>query len=113
MNKFKIEYISDNRAWSFCPFHDDKARPNLSISLDKEYYGRFKCWACSKEGNLTDKQMKELNLSKKNKRLKPISINWEALAQEYVEDNNVYGKLQALWNVKRASLLQFSCGWDG
>ena len=113
MIKFKIEYVSDNRAWSFCPFHDDRTRPNLSISLDKEYYGRFKCWACSKEGNLTDKQMKELNLSKKKKRLKPTSINWEGLTELYNSDLYKEARLQKLWNVSSNSLLQFRVGWDG
>ena len=113
MIKFKIEHISDNRAWSLCPYHDDTVRPNLSISLDKEYYGRFKCWACGKEGNLTDKQMEELNLSKKKKRLKPISINWERLTQEYALYSDKWRELQELWDVRNTALLQFRCGWDG
>lgn len=114
--KLKIEYISGSRAWSYCCFHDDKTRPNLSISLDKEYYGRFKCWCCGKEGNLTEKQMKELNLSKKKKRTKPISINWEGLTQEYISFGYAFDKfykLQELWDVAKDSLLQFHCGWNG
>lgn len=113
INKFKIEYVSGNRAWSYCCFHDDKSRPNLSISLDKEYYGRFKCWACGKEGNLTDKQMKELNLGNKKKRIKPTYINWEGLAAQYNSELRGGNKLQKLWDVSSDALLQFIVGWDG
>ncbi len=57
--------------------------------------------------------MEELELSKKKKRIKPISINWESLTHEYTLYNDKWRELQELWNVRNDSLLEFSCGFDG
>ena len=59
--------------------------------------------------------MKELNLSKKKKRLKPISINWEGLTDKYRTQTTegISNKLSRLWGVSRLSLCQFGRGWDG
>lgn len=61
--QLNIVLSEHNRAWSFCPHHLDAIRPNLSISLLDKYYGRWKCWACGKDGVLSKEQMAELNLS--------------------------------------------------
>ena len=60
LNIVSVEY---DKAWSYCCFHKDTIRPNLSISLLDKYYGRYKCWACPAEGYLTKEQMGKLNLS--------------------------------------------------
>lgn len=114
MRKFKIQYISGNRAWCFCCFHKDNKRPNLCISLDEQYYGRYLCWACGAKGKLTTEQMKGLELAKK-KRIKPISINWEKLTEEYCSQitEGTSNKLSRLWDVSRLSQCQFRRGWDG
>lgn len=113
MINFKVQYISGDRAWCYCLWHKDKSRPNLSISLDEKYYGSYKCWACNKKGVLTDKQMKELNLSKKKKRDKPTPINWEGLTELYSSGMSGEFRLQKLWDVSSDSLLQFKLGFDG
>jgi hypothetical protein len=61
--QLKIVSVEYDKAWSYCIYHKDTVRPNLSISLLDRYYGRYKCWACSAEGNLTKEQMSKLNLS--------------------------------------------------
>jgi len=116
MNNIKIKYISGNRAWAFCIWHDDRTTPNLCISLDPQYYGRYKCWACGKEGKLTRKQMESLNLTKKEKRQKPISIDWNKLTKYYfdVYRPSVEGAaISNAWSVRGDNLTDFMCGWDG
>ncbi len=113
----KIEFSNNKRAWCYCPHHEDKERPNLSITLTDDYYGHYKCWACGKFGILSDKQMEELELSKK-KRTKPVNINWRALYEEYeaalkhkyplFEDS-----LAQQWGVGKKSLSYFNIGFDG
>lgn len=61
--QLKIVLCEHNKVWSYCCFHKDTVRPNLSISLLDKYYGRYKCWACPAEGYLTKEQMSKLNLS--------------------------------------------------
>lgn len=109
---FKVEYISGNRAWCFCPYHNDVKRPNVSITLTKDYYGRWFCWACGEKGNLTEKQMEELNLSKKEKRIKPISIDWGELSALYsrVKPAEHIVALSKKWNVENKSLFDFGVG---
>ena len=112
---FKIQYISGNRAWCYCLFHKDNKRPNLCISLDEQYYGKYLCWACGAKGKLSNKQMEELVLSKKKRRTKPVPINWESLSQKYFKNLGVIDtiKLMNLWDVESSALHQFRAGWDG
>jgi len=58
----KVEFIDNNRAWSFCPQHKDTKRPNLSITLKGRHAGRYKCWACGFSGKLTKAQIKDLDI---------------------------------------------------
>lgn len=60
--RLNIVLVEHNKVWSLCPYHKDINRPNLSISLSDKYYGRWKCWACNRNGCLTKQQMGELNL---------------------------------------------------
>ena len=53
-----------NRVWCYCIYHKDTVRPNLSISLLDKYYGKCKCWACGKGGQLSYAQMDKLLLSR-------------------------------------------------
>ncbi len=61
--QLNIISVEHDKVWSYCPYHKDTIRPNLSISLLDKYYGRYKCWACPAEGYLTKEQMNKLNLS--------------------------------------------------
>lgn len=112
--QLKIVSTEPTMVWSYCCFHKDTERPNLSISLLDDYYGRYKCWACGKEGRLSTKQMKGLAVSKK-KRIKPISIDWNRLTEEYFKRLSVINniKLLDLWNINSNSIWQFRGGWDG
>lgn len=61
--QLNIVYVEHDKVWSLCPCHKDINRPNLSISLLDRYYGRWKCWACGRNGCLSKEQMGRLNLS--------------------------------------------------
>lgn len=60
--QLNIAFTEHDKAWSYCAYHKDINRPNLSISLLDKYYGRWKCWACGRNGCLTKEQMSKLNL---------------------------------------------------
>ncbi len=61
--QLNIVLTEHDKVWTYCVYHNDTVRPNLSISLLDKYYGRYKCWACGRNGCLTKQQMGELNLS--------------------------------------------------
>jgi len=61
--QLKIVHCEHDKVWAYCFFHKDVIRPNLSISLLDKYYGKYKCWACGKEGYLSKEQMNKLSLS--------------------------------------------------
>jgi len=61
--KLNIVYTERDLVWAYCPYHKDIYRPNLSISMLDKYYGRYKCWACGRDGCLSKEQMNKLNLS--------------------------------------------------
>jgi len=117
LNIIRVEH---DRVWSYCCFHKDTIRPNLSISLLDRYYGKYKCWACSKEGYLTNEQMNKLNLSElviyKNDR-----HNLHTLWRQFTD--NCYNNLQKFpllklglakeLNVSTDSLDEWLVGYDG
>lgn len=113
--QLKVVLCEHDKVWSYCPYHKDTIRPNLSISLLDKYYGRYKCWACSAEGYLSKEQIESLNMPKKKKRDKPIAINWASLTLSYY--NNYRPAIEGviiteLWNVCGDSLSVFNVGWD-
>ncbi len=61
--QLNILLTEHDKVWAYCIYHKDVLRPNLSISLLDKYYGRYKCWACGRNGCLTKEQMNKLNLS--------------------------------------------------
>lgn len=117
MDKLKVVYSNNKRAWCFCPKHKDIHTPNLSITLTDDYYGYAKCWACGWEYIFSSEQIKELNLSKE-KRKKPVPIDWVALTNTYCRDlTEVYllfkDVLPRQWNVHTRVLNRFRIGFDG
>jgi hypothetical protein len=38
----------------FCPFHDDRHTPNLSLFRGTDGKERFRCWACGAQGDALD-----------------------------------------------------------
>ncbi len=50
--KIEVEAKKAGKEWkAFCPFHDDKKTPNLSINDTKEG-GIYYCFACGASGHL-------------------------------------------------------------
>ena len=119
MIKLKVEYVSNNRAWCCCPWHDDVYRPNLSITLTKDYYGRYKCWACNKTGKLSKKEMENLNLCEYEsyKNNGNYTIRWGSLVSDYVSNLNRLPLIKtALINslgVGGSCFCRWSIGYDG
>lgn len=119
MINLKVEYISGNRAWCCCPWHDDVYRPNLSITLTKDYYGRYKCWACGKIGRLSKKQMVSLNLSEHEsyKDCNNYKVRWGSLVNDYVNALNRLPLIKtALINslgVSDSCFALWNIGYDG
>lgn len=117
--QLNIVSVEHDKVWSYCVYHKDTTRPNLSISLLDKYYGRYKCWACPAEGYLTKEQMSKLNLSHtvyKNDR-----YNLHTLWCQFAESchNNLQkfpllklGLAKEL-NVSTRSLDDWSVGYDG
>lgn len=117
LNIVSVEY---NKVWSYCCYHKDTVRPNLSISLLDKYYGKCKCWACGKGGQLSYIQMDKLLLSRsvvyKNNKDK-LSTRWKQFTE------SCYDNLQKLpllklglakeLNINTKSLDKWQVGYDG
>jgi len=118
--KLNIKFIDSDNAWSYCPFHNDTIRPNFSISLREKYYGRYKCWACGKDGLLNNTQMALLNLSD-SIRYKNYSQKSATKWQEFVYScyNNLKRRpllkleLTKQLNISTKSLDRWLVGYDG
>lgn len=115
MRNFKVEYKNYRYATGFCPHHDDTNTPNLKITLQGEYRGAWRCWACGKYGVLTEEQMKKLDLDgdKMQGTKKPNSIDWGALVTLYLENEFVSKKADTLLKEWRVDKINLNMGWDG
>ena len=110
----KIIYQNLNKIITYCPFHNDKGRPNLHITLNDPYYGHYRCFACGKHGVLNSGQLKRLKImKKKRKRDKPVSPDWKSLAVEYFMAGTAESGLAKEWGVKVDTVRDYLCGWDG
>lgn len=118
--QLNIAYAEHDKVWLYCPFHKDTIRPNLSISLLDRYYGRYKCWACNKEGKLNDTQMALLNLSNfvvyKNDRYS-ISTRWRQFTKSCYDNLQKFPLLKLglakQLNISTESLDDWLVGYDG
>lgn len=117
--KLNIVTADHDLVWCYCPFHKDIRRPNLSISLADEYYGKYKCWACGKEGRLTNTQMSLLKLSnipyKNNK--EHLLTRWKSFSKDCYNNLQKFpliklGLAKEL-NVSTKSLDDWLVGFDG
>jgi len=119
--QLNIIYTEHDKIWSCCPYHKDINRPNLSISLLDRYYGRYKCWACGRDGVLTKEQMDKLNplypigIHKNDK--DKLQTRWKQFA-ESCHDNLQRFPLLKLGlakelNISTRSLDDWSVGYDG
>lgn len=117
--QLNIVSVEHDKVWSYCCFHKDTVRPNLSISLLDKYYGRYKCWACPAEGYLTKEQMGELNLSNtvyKNDRGN-LQTRWKQFTESCYDNLQKYPLLKLgltkELNVSIKSLDDWMVGYDG
>lgn len=117
--QLKIILYEHDKVWSYCPWHNDIIRPNLSISLLSKYYGRYRCWACGKEGQLSNKQISELNLSNnihKNSRYN-LQTRWRQFNQSCYDNLQRFPLLKLglakQLNVSIRSLNDWLVGYDG
>lgn len=114
-SKFKVEYISAGTAWGYCIFHNDKHTPNLSITLDGVYAGRYYCWACGASGTLADTQ-NIVKLDKKKKRTR-VFTNWNKVQRYYNKVLNRFPLIKLAFanrlNVDVNSLDAFNIGYNG
>ena len=119
-NKLKIIDQDIMNLWSYCPYHNDTVRPNLSISIVDEYYGVYKCWACGKHGKLTDAQMKRLKYLKpqtyKNQH-KKSSIYWNKFVKDCKANLDKLPLLKLILakqlDVRTKSISDWDIGYDG
>lgn len=118
--KLNIVLVEHDKVWSLCPHHKDTLRPNLSISLLDRYYGRYKCWACGRDGCLTKEQISALNLSGhtvyKN-HPKSLGTLWSQHTQSCRSNLKKYPLLELglakELNVSIKSLTEWLIGYDG
>lgn len=119
MLNLKVIKKNNKRAFCFCPFHKDINKPNLCITLTKDYYGYYHCFACGVGGRLSTAQMKELQLDKDVSEVECVEeINWEKLLFEYTDNlkNKFPLFIQPLlkkWNVDIYTLERMYIGFDG
>uniref|UniRef100_A0A6H1ZYF7 Primase n=1 Tax=viral metagenome TaxID=1070528 RepID=A0A6H1ZYF7_9ZZZZ len=118
--KLNIAYVERDIAWAYCIYHEDIKRPNLSISLSDKYYGRWKCWACGRNGRLNKQQMNKLNLSDcvvyKNDRHN-LHTRWEQFNKSCYDNLQNYPLLKLglakELNISTESLDEWLVGFDG
>lgn len=119
-NQLEIIQEDTGRLWAYCVFHKDTVRPNFSISLSDKYLGKYKCWACGKEGWLSKKQIDSLSLSncavyevqKKN-----LSLRWYKFITNCQENLQRFPllkiELATQLNVSIKSIDKWDIGFDG
>ena len=120
--QLKVVYSERGVVWAYCPYHNDKIRPNLSVSLLDKYYGKYKCWACGKTGYLTKPQMKQL-ISPDSLISIPVSSSNDKLIDWAEFNNDCYNNLKKFpllsiglakqLNVSTKSLRDWRVGYDG
>ncbi len=119
-DKLKIVDTDKSNVWCYCVFHNDTTRPNLSVSLDEAYYGKYRCWACGREGWLNDHQINTLLASKapvyRNNRHK-LSTRWHEFVIQCNKNLDRFPLLKLelanSLNVSLKSLQEWRVGYDG
>jgi len=117
--QLSVAFTEHDKVWCYCIYHKDTIRPNLSISLLGKYYGRWKCWACGRNGCLSKEQMGKLNLSNtvyKN-HIKNLHTLWRQHAQSCYDNLQKFPLLKLglakQLNVSTKSLDAWLVGYDG
>lgn len=117
----KVSHTDGDLIWCYCYAHEDLRRPNLSVSITPNYYGRYKCWACGVGGYMTFNQMKQLIQTKKptlgyieqdNK-----IIKWHVFIQKCQKNLQrlplIKMSLAKQLNISCNSIDKWSIGYDG
>jgi len=112
LQRLKIVKVSKKRALAFCLWHDDTTTPNLNITLQGEYRGRYRCFACGEWGQLCEKELAMLNLDEGSKSKEAETVDFESLNLVYQAALNAFISKVNLWNIPGNSLLNFGMGWD-
>ncbi len=119
-NQLEIIQEDAGRLWSYCVFHKDTTRPNFSISLEEKYLGRYKCWACGKEGWLSKKQVASLSLSNYTvyeTYTKKLSLRWLKFTNDCKKNLQRFPllkiELASQLNVSTKSVDEWGIGFDG
>ena len=108
----KLAYKNSKRAWFYCWFHNDTKRPNLSITLEEPYYGRYRCWACGRSGVFTSRQLSKMGLNKmKKEEHTNEDLDWNSLVKEY--QSNLFTTLLLNLRPLDMDFRAFGMGWDG
>jgi len=118
--QLNIVFAEHDRVWCYCIYHKDTVRPNLSVSLLDKYYGRYKCWACGRDGRLTKEQMDKLNLStltiyKNNE--SNLNTRWKQFTESCYDNLQKFPLLKLglakQLNISTRSLDDWLVGYDG
>jgi len=92
---------------AFCPYHKDSNTPNLYIIKRGAMAGFYKCFACGAKGYMDLPKKYEM---KKEKRSKPVDINWFGLVLDYLSGGLNLGYPGDLFY--KGSSRDFMIGWD-
>lgn len=121
--RLKIVSVDSQNAWCYCIFHKDTDRPNFTISLNPTYLGRYKCWACNRDGMLTNKQIACLDLTPYNAydlsktQSAQMMTRWTLYIKDCYRNLERYPLLKLglakQLQVSQRSLEHFNIGWNG
>ena len=110
----KVEKVTKRRAYMFCPYHHDINNPSLAITLTGEYRGRWRCFGCNTWGQLSEQQLKRLNMEK-GKEIKEAKPDFDKLQKKYTWSLSGLGypHIGLIEEFKHTTLMDFGIGWDG
>ena len=117
--KLTVVYRESKMIWCYCIYHSDTKRPNLSISLSDKYLGRWKCWACNRDGRLSEQQMDRLSISNPvtYHNNKSTSTRWLKFINDCKSNLSKFPLLEIALatqlNISAKSLSDWDVGYDG
>ncbi len=118
--KLICKYVTSDRAYCWCPFHNDKkgGSPSLVITLYGENEGKYYCYSCGRCGQLTKTVLNQIRSKKKkgSSDKRPNNIDWTSLNDTYsfqYFDLLLTQPNTKPFDVSTEILHLLSCGWDG
>jgi len=110
LNDLRVVRENEQMIIAYCPFHNDKSRPNLQVDKTGPYAGRFICWACGAKG-----AVKGLHIEHKEPRV-AVSVEWEMLSHIYRTHltKAALSRLMDYWSLRhKETLFRMAVGWTG